>query len=53
MPLSLTLYYCYYYYYNYYSHYTGEPALDSTPNWELEDFIPAKFYCLPALAYGN
>jgi len=31
-------------------HYTGQAALAGTPDFELEDFVGAKFYCLHALA---
>jgi len=35
LPLPLPLFY---------GHYTGQPALASTPSYELDDFVGAKFY---------
>jgi len=37
----------------FYGHHTSQPALASTPTYELEDFVGAKFYCPHAVAGGN
>jgi len=34
----------------FYIHYTGQPALASTPSYELENFVGAKHYCCPVPA---
>jgi len=48
-PMSISDYYTV----PFYGHYTGQPLSAGNPIQELEDFVPAKFYCRHDLAGGN